>query len=548
MPSSLRTSCFATSDPSSRWLPVCLALAILLGIVLGIAADLIGAEPSMNEKTYDYRQSTLENGLQVITLEDHSCPIVSVQIWYHVGSKDEDSERQGFAHMFEHMMFRGTDRLGPTDHFDLIRQTGGTTNGYTNFDSTTYLETLPSNQLELALWLEAERMALLRIDQESFDTERKVVEEERRMGLNRPFGTLIENVMPELFRVHPYQWTPIGKIPHLRAATVAELRDFWNRYYVPNNATLVIVGDVDHEAALTLARKYLGWIPRVDDPPRVTVREPLPEKEREVTIREPNAPVPLVMISYRTVPVSDDDAVPLDLLSTILAGGSSSRLYRELVAEKQLAVAADSIGLALEQDGMLGFMAVLSPEGSQPADVLEVIQRQIDRVRSEPVSASELTKAKNQQLSALVTQNLTIDRKARAIGYAAVVEGDVSRVNQQIDAVRAVTVEDLQRVAQTYLSPDRSLVIRVPRNLLGSAMSQIRDKLSGVQEAGSDDEAGSADAQEEVSSAELASQPIDTNDASAAQLERPERVPHRPADGRIAGERSSGEIQRKQAR
>ena len=276
----------------------------LMAVLLAVA-PVTGADEPTRSATYDYRQITLENGLRVITLEDHSCPIVSVQIWYHVGSKDEDPQRQGFAHMFEHMMFRGTDRLGPTDHFELIRRTGGTTNGYTNFDSTTYLETLPSNQLELALWLEAERMALLQIDQESFETERKVVEEERRMGLNRPFGTLMENMMAEMFKVHPYHWTPIGNIPHLRTAKVQELRDFWHRYYVPNNATLVVVGDVQHETAQQLARKYLGWIPRVDDPGRVTIREPMPTELREVTLQEQNAPVPLVMIAYRTVPIAE---------------------------------------------------------------------------------------------------------------------------------------------------------------------------------------------------------------------------------------------------
>ena len=446
--------------------------------VLGAQLHAIQAAEASESPTYDYRQTTLENGLRVITLEDHSCPIVSVQIWYHVGSKDENPERQGFAHMFEHMMFRGTDRLGPTDHFDLIRRTGGTTNGYTNFDSTTYLETVPSNQLELALWLEAERMALLKIDQEAFDTERKVVEEERRMGLNRPFGTLSENLMAEVFDVHPYRWTPIGNIPDLRAATVQELRDFWNRYYVPNNATLVLVGDIQHEEVQALAKKYFEWIPRAEDPPRVTVREPQPTEPREVTIREQNAPVPLVMIACRSVPIRNEDTVPLDLLSTILAGGSSSRMYRELVAEKQLAVAAQSINLSLEQDGVMGFMAVLSPEASNPDEVLSIIADHIDRVCAEAVSPTELTKAKNQRLMQLVVQNQTVDSKAREVGFAAVVEGDVSRINRQIDDVRRVTAEDLQRVAREYFAPQKRLVIRVPRNVLGSAMSKLRNALN----------------------------------------------------------------------
>ncbi|MHC4406665.1 MAG: M16 family metallopeptidase, partial [Planctomycetota bacterium] len=332
-------------------------------VLLTWATVVASAEAQSDAPAYDYRQFELPNGLRVITLEDHSCPIVSVQVWYHVGSKNEDPERQGFAHMFEHMMFRGTDRLGPTDHFDLIRRTGGTTNGYTNFYTTVYLETLPANQLELALWLEAERMALLRIDQESFETERKVVEEERRLGLNRPFGTMMEKTMAEMFKVHPYRWTPIGNIPHLRAAKVGELRDFWNRYYVPNNATLIVVGDVTHEQVRRSAKEYLGWIPRVEDPPRVTVREPLAGEKRSATIREKNAPVPVVMVAYRAVPVAHDDSVPLELLGTILAGGQSSRLYRDLVAENQLAVAAQAMNFSLEQDGMFALYAVMGPTG-----------------------------------------------------------------------------------------------------------------------------------------------------------------------------------------
>src|SRR5438067_1430820 len=222
-----------------------LALAALLGATAAPAAD---------APLFPYRDTTLANGLRVLSLEDFSCPVVAVHLWYHVGSKDELPERQGFAHMFEHMMFRGTDRLGPEDHFKFIRRTGGDCNAYTAFDQTVYVQELPAHQLELALWLEAERMAFLRIDQASFDVERKVVEEERRLGLNRPYGSVPEKLLAELYRDHPYRWSPIGKIPHLRAAAVQELRDFWQRYYVPNNATLVVVAAVTHDDVLRLAK------------------------------------------------------------------------------------------------------------------------------------------------------------------------------------------------------------------------------------------------------------------------------------------------------
>ena len=417
---------------------------------------------------FNYAHIELDNGLDVITLEDFSCPIVAVQLWYHVGSKNEQPDRQGFAHMFEHIMFRGTDRLGPTDHFSYIRRVGGTSNGYTSFDKTVYLETLPADQLELALWLEAERMAFLKIDQESFDTERKVVEEERRMGLNQPYGTLVEDLVAEIFKVHPYRWTPIGKIPHLRASSVQELRDFWGKYYVPNNATLIIVGAVTHKKAQKKAKQYFGWLPRYDDPPKVTVHEPMSKEARTVTIKQDNAPAPGVGVAYRTVALSDKDTVAIDLAAEILGGGNSSRLYRELVAQKQLAVQVEAISFSLEQDGLFGAGVAMSPFGSDPNAVLDIISNHIEKLRTEPVTERELKKAKNQMLRQMVTENLSIDSKARLLGTAAVMMDDVSRVNKAIDEIRSVTADDILRVSNRYLQTERALKIKVERNLLGT--------------------------------------------------------------------------------
>lgn len=425
---------------------------------------------------FDYREVTLDNGLRVVTLEDFSCPVVAVQLWYHVGSKDENPERQGFAHMFEHMMFRGTDRLGPTDHFDLIRRTGGDCNAYTSFDNTTYVQTLPAHQLELSLWLEAERMAFLKIDQTAFDTERKVVEEERRLGLNRPYGTVPEKVLPEVFKTHPYRWSPIGRIPHLRASEVQELRDFWTRYYVPNNAVLVIVGAVKHDDAQALARKCFGWIPRYPDPPRVSIRDPLPSEARAITIKEDNAPLPAVGYIFRTVGVTHPDYVPLQMLAMILGGGSSSRLYREIVADKQLAIVAASIAFSFEQDGVFAAGAALNLLGGDTKKVLAVIDEHLQRIRSEPVTERELTKARNQMLTQIVAGNLTVASKASLLGNAALIEGDTSAVNRRIERIRAVTAADLQRVAQTYLADERGLKITIERNLLKSLFGRKRNQ------------------------------------------------------------------------
>ena len=441
---------------SLRW-----ALAIgLLSSLASAWADEAGR--------FEYQEKTLPNGMRIVTMEDFSCPVVAVQLWYHVGSKDEHPERQGFAHMFEHMMFRGTDRLGPTDHFDNIRRVGGDCNAYTSMDQTVYVQTLPADQLEMALWLEAERMSFLKIDQEAFDTERKVVEEERRLGLNRPYGTLFEKVLGSLFEKHPYRWSTIGQIPHLRAASVPELRQFWTTYYVPNNATLVVVGAVKHEQVQEMAERMFGWIPRYDDPPRVRIEEPLPGAPKEITIKEDNAPAPLVGVLYRTVPMKHEDSVALSMLGDILAGGESSRIYRDLVKDRGLAAMAAGGSFSMEQDGLLGVGAVLPPMGGDADAVLAAIDEHVARARNELVTPEELEKARNGMLRSMVTQKLTVESKAGALGSAAVLEGDAARVNHPLEALRRITAEDLQRVAQQYLTPERLYRGKVERNLMGT--------------------------------------------------------------------------------
>lgn len=446
------------------------------GVILGAATSATAAAPTgapAPAGRLEYQEAALDNGLRIITCEDFSCPVVAVQLWYHVGSKDEDPQRQGFAHMFEHMMFRGTDRLGPTDHFDHVRRAGGDCNAYTSFDQTVYVQTVPANQLEMVLWLEAERMSFLKIDQESFDTERKVVEEERRLGLNRPYGTLPEKILAEIYKQHPYRWSTIGQIPHLRAASVAELRAFWTRFYVPNNATLVIVGAVDHKTAQDLARKCFGWIPRYEDPPRITVRDPLPTSARSITLKEDNAPAPAAGILFRTVPLNHPDVPALEMLASILGGGASSRVYRELVAEKQLAAFAAAGAMSFEQDGIFGAGAVLTPLGGKTEPVLEALERQIERLRNEPVSEDELLKARNNMLRGIVTGNQTVASKASALGRAAVLEGDAARVNERLNTIAQITADDLLRVARTHLAPERAMKGTVERNLMGTLGSWL---------------------------------------------------------------------------
>ncbi len=466
-------------------------MLVLIAVIGWVSAVCLGMghkvdapmEPS--EKLFDYQQTTLDNGLKVITLEDFSCPIVSVQVWYEVGSKDEKPDRQGYAHMFEHMMFKGTDRVSEKDHFNLLRKVGGTCNAYTAFDRTVYHETLPSDQVELAMWLEAERMSFLTINQESFDTERKVVEEELRMGQNKPYGTLFKKIFANMYDVHPYHWTPIGNLAHLRATSVPDLREFWQTYYLPNNATLIVVGAVKHKDAQKLAKKYFGWIDAGPQPPRVAVTEPTPKAVKDIVIDDENAPAGEIILGWRTVKAGQRDETVLDYLSQILGGGNSSRVYRALVADTQLAVEASAWGYNLQQDGIFVVDATLAPTADNYDEVKAALKAQIEKIKTDGVTDAELEKARNQLLKGLVTTNLTIESKASMLGNAAVTLGDVSKVNQMLDEVRSVTKADIQRAANQYLNFDQAFEFTIKQN-------------AGMQHAQKDDEEAPITAEPEL--------------------------------------------------
>ena len=445
-----------------RWLFV----SVAIGIAILSGCGLFQQGPSQStapQVLFDYRETKLANGMDVVTLEDFSCPIVAVQVWYHVGSKNERPDRQGYAHMFEHMMFKGTDRVGPRDHFSLINQVGGEVNAYTSFDRTVYHQTLPADQIELALWLEAERMSFLKIDQEAFDTERKVVEEELRMGQNQPYGTLWKKSLAGIFQVHPYRWMPIGQIADLRATSVADLREFWMRNYVPNNTVLVIVGAVPHDKAQELARKYFEWIKPQPQPEPVRIVEPTLKAAKSITISDENAPAPMVNMVWRTVPTGHPDEARLDLLGEILGGGQSSRLYLDLVSKKLWAVDASTSCWNLEQDGLLFFQIVLSDTG-EPEKVIEAVKGHIRDIQKSGVSEQEWTKARNQKLKGLVTQNLEIDSKAQVLGVAAVEKGSPARANTLLSEVQSVTRLQIQDAARKYLADDRMIVFDVKKN------------------------------------------------------------------------------------
>ncbi|MCA9653003.1 MAG: insulinase family protein, partial [Myxococcales bacterium] len=325
-------------------------------------------------------------------------------------------------------------------------------------------------------WLEAERMAFLKINEGYFDTERNVVAEEYRLGREQPYGTAPDQILSQIFSKHPYRWTPIGDMDELAAASADELQQFWNTYYVPNNAALVVVGDVEHDEIVKMAESYFGWIPRYDEPPRVTVKEPVQTKPLKIAIKERNGPVPIVAVGYRTVPTGHDDELELEMLGRILGGGESSRLYRDLVTERELAIVALSGAFSLEDDGLFGAGAVLSPFGDEPDEVLAAIREHITRLVNEGVTEEELTKAKNGMLRDAVTSQLTVASKAQLLGDAAVIKGDLPSVNQRFKEIDAVTVADLQAVANRHLVPEHEIEIRVEPNLMGFIVDQLKGK------------------------------------------------------------------------
>jgi zinc protease len=397
--------------------------ALTVGAALGVSASSDVTPPKLKIETH-----TLDNGLQVVLAQDTSRPVVNVQVWYRVGSKDERKGRTGFAHLFEHMMFRGSANVGPEEHMRYVREAGGAVNASTDFDRTIYWETVPSNHLERVLWLEADRMASLVVNDENFTKEREVVKEERRL-----------------------RYLPIGSMTDLNAATVADVKAFFDTYYVPDNASLIIVGDFDPKAALEQARKYFGRIPRSKGVPRVKADEP-PQKElRTLTKNDPKAPLPAVASAFKLPSRGHADTYALQVAFDILSTGESSRMYRRLVYEEQSAVAAQAQLLLLEGPS-IGFLFGVANQGKDVKDVAKSIRAVVDGLAAAPPSADEVDKVKNTIVSRLVVGRQTMQQKADDLGAAASLLGESERYNTELQKYQAVTAADVQRVVKQYLS------------------------------------------------------------------------------------------------
>src|SRR3954464_15278061 len=432
-------------------------------VVSAVALSAVGpaARAATRPTRLDYTMTTLGNGMQVVFLEDHSTPIVHAEIWYHVGSKNERPGRTGFAHLFEHMMFKGSKNVEPEGHPSWISSIGGQSNAYTTEDATVFWETVPAQYLPLVLWLEADRLASLRIAEEGLKNGRGGVKEERRMRIdNQPYGRLNELIYDQAFTVHPYKHPTIGSMKDLEAASIDDVRDFFQTYYVPNNATLVLVGDFDSKEALGLVTQYLGRVPKSVRPvPRDIPKEPPQTKEKRVTLQE-EWPLPAVVVAYHITYDGNPESYPLHVASKILSDGQSSRIYRKLVYETGIALAAFGGGNIIEDPNLFFAVALVQP-GHTPEEAEKALIAELDRLRSEPVSAAELQQAKNQFARDYILGRETDPNKAEVPGHAAVIHNDIKTADAEFDIFQNLTTADVQRVAKTYFTPENRTVITI---------------------------------------------------------------------------------------
>lgn len=412
-----------------------------------------------NDNKISYTEFDLDNGIHVILHQDNTTPIVAVSILYHVGSKNEDPERTGFAHFFEHLLFEGSENIERGQFDKLLTAAGAINNANTSFDRTYYYEILPSNQLELGLYLESERLMHAKIDQIGVDTQREVVKEEKRQRVdNQPYGTLLEEVLKRSYTTHPYRWTTIGSLDHLNQASLEEFMDFYHTFYVPQNATLSIAGDIDIEETKKLVNLYFSDIPKgKNEIPRPTVVEPTQTAEVRDVVYD-NIQLPAVIQAYHMPAQGTDDYYAISMLTTLLSDGQSSRLYKEIVDKQQKAIQVMAVPLPMEDPGLFLTLG-LANMGLQPEDLENSIDAEIEKVKKELVSEREFQKIRNQIENDFISGNSTIVGIAESLANYHVYFGDANLINNEIDRYMKVTREDLLNVANKYLTKENRVVL-----------------------------------------------------------------------------------------
>ena len=443
----------------SKLLTIGLCVCAVVGVLA--LATIVPLDAAVRPPKLQYQTTVLSNGLRVILSEDHSTPIVHLAVWYHVGSKNERAGRTGFAHLFEHMMFKGSKNVEPESHTSIIASVGGRSNAYTTEDETVFWQTLPSQYLPLAIWMEADRMATLRLDDDAFRREREVVKEERRMRVeNQPYGRLSEIIYDNAFTTHPYKHPTIGSMKDLEAASIADVRDFHNTYYVPENATVVIVGDFENAQAMQIVNQYLARVPKAGHAvPRDIPKEPPQMKERRAVVEEA-WPLPAVVVAYHVIYDGHPDSYPLHIASKIMSDGASARIPLELMYRRRIALTAFGSGNITEDPNLFYAVAIVQP-GQTPAAAEQALVAEFEKMSKESVSAVELQRAKNQWARDYIVGRESNQDKATHLAHAAVIHNDLNTADNEYDILMNVTAADVQRVARTYFTPNNRVVIQI---------------------------------------------------------------------------------------
>jgi len=426
----------------------------VIGVLLFCITGLVHAQEKIK-----FKEFTLPNGLHVIMHQDHTTPIVAVSVLYHVGSKNEQPERTGFAHFFEHLLFEGSENIGRGEFMKKIQSIGGTLNAYTTNDQTYYHEVVPANYLETALYMESERMLHAKIDSIGVETQREVVKEEKRQRMdNQPYGSILVEILKRAYHQHPYRWAPIGSMEHLNAASLKEFMDFYKTYYVPNNAVLSIAGDIDYDQAEQWVKKYFTEIPKGTQPiNRPTVTEPARNQEIRDVVYD-HIQLPAVVEAYNLPRKDSPDSYALNMLSTYLAGGKSSLLNKEVVDKQQKAVQVMAMPLDLEDGGLFLFLGIANMGIN--ADSLEVsIDQQIDQLQANGITDQDFAKLKAQIENSVVNRFASVAGIAESLAEAKVYYGDADEINHELEKYNRVTKEDIQRVAKQYLRKEGRVVL-----------------------------------------------------------------------------------------
>jgi zinc protease len=436
---------------------------LLLVVALSCGAGFFGAAGAQEPGKINIQSFTLENGLKVHLVEDHSTQVVAVDLWYNVGARNERPGRTGFAHLFEHMMFQGSANVAKGEYFKLVERAGGQLNGSTQIDRTNYYDLLPSNRLNLGLWMEADRMRSLAITQANLDNQKEAVKEERRLRFdNQPYtGTLVDSLslIYDRSTCFAYGHSLVGSMVDLNAAKVEDVQAFFKQYYSPNNATLVLVGDFQVADAKKLVTEYFSDIPRVATPPAVVCDQKFNTGAIRRVIEDKNATIPAILAFYRVPSVADADYPALELLSNILGQGESSRLNRVMAREAKAVVAAQSLlnpTGPTRGPGIFGVLAIAN-QGVPPDSVERLIASQVAKLAAEGVSAAELSKAKNAYRANTISERQRVLNVAESLQFANLFLGDPQKINTDINRYDAVTAADIKRVAEKYLRADNSM-------------------------------------------------------------------------------------------